>query len=117
MKRLDLTNKRFGKIVCIKPLEKNNHGEIVWLCKCDCGNYCKKSSGAFKNISKIAVVGYGITSNSIVLKKIMDIVKEFNVNVYSIDITNTKIIITFDEKVDNKLLELLHNKIFERLTF
>ena len=57
MKRLDLTNKRFGKIVCIKPLEKNNHGEIVWLCKCDCGNYCKKSSGAFKNISKIASCG------------------------------------------------------------
>ena len=57
MKRLDLTNKRFGKIVCIKPLEKNNHGEIVWLCKCDCGNYCQKSSGAFKNISKIASCG------------------------------------------------------------
>lgn len=77
----------------------------------------KEFDTSFKNISKIAVVGYGITSNSIVLKKIMDIVKEFNVNVYSIDITNTKIIITFDEKVDNKLLELLHNKIFERLTF
>ena len=57
MKRLDLTNKRFGKIVCIKPLRVNNHKEVVWLCKCDCGNFCEKSSGAFKNISKIASCG------------------------------------------------------------
>ena len=57
MKRLDLTNKRFGKIVCIKPLRVNNHKEVVWLCKCDCDNFCEKSSGTFKNISKIASCG------------------------------------------------------------
>lgn len=55
--KLDFTNKRFGKIVCIKPLRINNHKEVVWLCKCDCGNFCEKSSGAFKNISKIASCG------------------------------------------------------------
>lgn len=55
--KLDFTNKRFGKIVCIKPLRINNHREVVWLCKCDCGNFCEKSSGAFKNISKIASCG------------------------------------------------------------
>ena len=79
-------------------------------------NELKEFDTSFKNISRIAIVGYGITSDSTVLKKILGIVKEFNVNIYSIDITNTKIIITFDEKIDNKLLELLHNKIFERLT-
>ena len=55
--KIDFTNKRFGKIVCIKPLRINNHKEVVWLCKCDCGNFCEKSSGAFKNISKIASCG------------------------------------------------------------
>ena len=55
--KIDFTNKRFGKIVCIKPLRVNNHKEVVWLCKCDCGNFCEKSSGAFKNISKIASCG------------------------------------------------------------
>ena len=55
--KIDFTNKRFGKIVCVKPLRVNNHKEVVWLCKCDCGNFCEKSSGAFKNISKIASCG------------------------------------------------------------
>ena len=55
--KIDFANKRFGKIVCIKPLRVNNHKEVVWLCKCDCGNFCEKSSGAFKNISKIASCG------------------------------------------------------------
>ena len=55
--KIHFTNKRFGKIVCVKPLRVNNHKEVVWLCKCDCGNFCEKSSGAFKNISKIASCG------------------------------------------------------------
>ena len=55
--KIDFTNKRFGKIVCVKPLRVNNHKEVVWLCKCDYGNFCEKSSGAFKNISKIASCG------------------------------------------------------------
>lgn len=37
-KVIDLTGKRFGKLVVIEQsdLRKNNH--IVWVCKCDCGN-------------------------------------------------------------------------------
>lgn len=38
-KKLDLTNKRFGKLVAIKIDGKNNCGKTMWLCKCDCGNY------------------------------------------------------------------------------
>lgn len=76
-------------------------------------NELKEFDTSFKNISRIAIIGYGITSNSTTLNKIIDIIKEFNVNIYSTDITNTKIIFTFDEKIDNKLLDLLHNKIFE----
>jgi aspartate kinase len=76
-------------------------------------NELKEFDTSFKNISRIAIIGYGITSNSTSLNKIIDIIKEFNVNIYSTDITNTKIIFTFDEKIDNKLLDLLHNKIFE----
>ena len=29
--KIDFTNKRFGKIVCVKPLRVNNHKEVVWL--------------------------------------------------------------------------------------
>lgn len=66
----------------------------------------------FKNISKIAIIGYGITNDSIVLNKVLKIVKNVNVDIYNIDITNTKIIVTFKEKIQNNLLELLHNELF-----
>ena len=55
--KIDFTNKRFGNIVCVKPLRVNNHTEVVWLFKCDCSKLCEKSSCAFKNISKIASCG------------------------------------------------------------
>ena len=39
---LDLTGKRFGKLVCIRPAgEKDRNGSTLWLCRCDCGNTCK----------------------------------------------------------------------------
>ena len=34
----DLTNMRFGQQVAIRPCGKNKSGNILWLCKCDCGN-------------------------------------------------------------------------------
>lgn len=35
-KPLDLTNKRFGKLVALYSKRENNR--TYWLCKCDCGN-------------------------------------------------------------------------------
>lgn len=68
---------------------------------------------SFQNVSRIAIIGYGITNDNVVLKRIMEIIKRFSVDIFSIDITNAKIIITFKEKVENDLLELLHNELFE----
>ena len=34
---LDLTGKRFGKLVAISYSSGSRHNEGVWLCKCDCG--------------------------------------------------------------------------------
>lgn len=34
---LDLSGKRFGKLVVIKRVGSNNQGNSMWLCKCDCG--------------------------------------------------------------------------------
>lgn len=36
MKLIDLTNKRYGKLVVIKKA-KNRNKKTMWLCKCDCG--------------------------------------------------------------------------------
>ena len=47
----DLTNKKFGKLTAIKPLEKRKNKKIVWICKCDCGNV-------------VEVVGTSLTSGN-----------------------------------------------------
>lgn len=36
--QVDLTGQKFGKLTAIEPLEKRNHGSVVWRCICDCGN-------------------------------------------------------------------------------
>lgn len=41
----DLTNQRFGRQVAIEPCGKNKYGNILWLCKCDCGNEHIVASG------------------------------------------------------------------------
>ena len=37
MKKLDLLNQRFGRLVVIEP-SKSKNNETMWKCKCDCGN-------------------------------------------------------------------------------
>lgn len=37
MKKVDLTEKRFGKLIANKDVGKNTNGNVLWLCKCDCG--------------------------------------------------------------------------------
>ena len=36
-KVIDLTGKRFGRLVVIEKLESDKHKSPKWLCKCDCG--------------------------------------------------------------------------------
>lgn len=38
-KPVDITGKRFGKLVAIKPTGEKTRSYNSWLCKCDCGNY------------------------------------------------------------------------------
>ena len=45
-KPIDITNKRFGLLVAVKSLNKKaSNGSIIWLCKCDCGNFTEVSFG------------------------------------------------------------------------
>lgn len=36
----DLTGMRFGRLTVIKQNGRDKYGNVKWLCKCDCGNYC-----------------------------------------------------------------------------
>lgn len=40
-KKIDLTGKRFGRLVVVKEVEKRKKHKIMWLCKCDCGKECE----------------------------------------------------------------------------
>ena len=36
----DLTGQRFGRLIAVKPTNKRDKDKnIIWLCKCDCGNF------------------------------------------------------------------------------
>ena len=49
MKQLNITGKRFGKLVAIKTIGKNKNGVYLWQCKCDCGNEITASVGNLNN--------------------------------------------------------------------
>ena len=41
-KAKDIKNKRFGKLVAIAATnDRGDNGSLIWICKCDCGNYKK----------------------------------------------------------------------------
>lgn len=39
MKALQLTGQKFGRLLVIKRISNNSHGDSRWKCLCDCGNY------------------------------------------------------------------------------
>lgn len=46
----DITGQRFGRLVVIEDNgERDSYRNVVWLCKCDCGNEKKVVSGSLKN--------------------------------------------------------------------
>lgn len=38
LRKSNLINKRFGRLVVIKKAKSVSNGKTVWLCRCDCGN-------------------------------------------------------------------------------
>ena len=49
MKQLNLTGKRFGKLVAIKTAGKTKNGAYLWKCKCDCWNEIIANVGNLRN--------------------------------------------------------------------
>lgn len=47
----DITGQRFGRLVAVKPLKRRVGGNIVWLCKCDCGSVTAVSGGNLRRKS------------------------------------------------------------------
>ena len=37
-RRMDLTGKRYGRLIVLGPANQSEEGADCWICKCDCGN-------------------------------------------------------------------------------
>ena len=78
---LDLLNKKFGKLTVIEKTNKRTPDRcIIWLCKCDCGNFCEvsgnnliqditKSCGCLKQSHGELMIENYLINNNIPYKK------------------------------------------------
>ena len=60
-KKLDLSNKRFGKLIALSEAGRNNNGFVMWNCVCDCGESHIARSGHLK-AGKVKSCGCNRTS-------------------------------------------------------
>jgi hypothetical protein len=56
MKFIDLTNQKFNNLLVIEKIGKNKRNEVLWLCKCNCGNTCTVKTRNLK-IGKVKSCG------------------------------------------------------------
>ncbi|MBO5349887.1 MAG: aspartate kinase [Clostridia bacterium] len=65
------------------------------------------------NISRISIIGYGISNDTNILKQIISILESEKCDIQKIDINNGKIRITFKTTVSNTILETLHKELIK----
>lgn len=68
----------------------------------------------YSNVSKIAVVGHGIMNDNKILEKIMKIIELNGLEIYHLEINESKIAILFSQKVPNHILEQFHKELIKK---
>ena len=66
-----------------------------------------------KDVSRISVIGYGISSKDGILNKILEIANKNCLEIFNIDISRTKISVVFKEMVKDEILEEMHNELIK----
>ena len=66
MRFIDLTGKRFGKLVVLKRTQSDKYGHSRWICLCDCGNI-KETSG--DNLLRGFCSSCGCVQKEVVVKR------------------------------------------------
>lgn len=49
MKLIDITGKRYGRLIVDAQAERNRHSHTMWKCRCDCGNTVIVSGQSLKS--------------------------------------------------------------------
>lgn len=68
---MDLTGKRFGKILVLKDSDKRQRGHILWLCLCDCGKIVEVRAEKLKGGTTVSCGCYAKEIHSEVARKLM----------------------------------------------
>ena len=66
-----------------------------------------------KDVSRISIIGNGIVRNTRLIKKIITIIEENKLDMLELNITESKVSITFKNTVDDSILEQIHNEIIK----
>lgn len=48
MKPMDITNQKYNKLLAVRFIERDKHGNAIWECLCDCGNTSFVRLGALR---------------------------------------------------------------------
>ena len=68
-----------------------------------------------KDVSKISIIGYGMTSKNDVITKIIEIANKNNLEIFNIDISRTKISVIFKEIVESSVLQEFHDELINKI--
>ena len=73
----------------------------------------KTFSATFSNVTKLSIIGYGIINDNAVIFKILKILEINNLDPIDIEITDSKISLVFNEKMNNSILEQFHQELIK----
>lgn len=65
-----------------------------------------------KDLTKVSIVGYGITQDNIILNEVMEILQKDKIQVMNVNLTQSKIEIIV-KQIENKTIEKLHTKLIK----
>ena len=66
-----------------------------------------------KNIIKLSIIGYGVNEDNETLSVVIDILKNRNIEIKNITLTQSKIEIITD-KLEDEVIKILHSKLIEK---
>ena len=99
--RLNIKEEKLSFIIRLEDLNKTR--EIL-------ENVCKDYEIKQSDITKLTIVGYGITQDNLILNKVVKTLKQENIKIKSINLTQTKIEILLD-KIENDVINKLHEEL------
>ncbi len=77
-------------------------------------NELKSFDVKYSNISRIAIIGHGIRNEDIILEKVINIIESHQLEIYHLEVNESKIVILFTKKVSHTIVEQLHRELIEK---